>query len=190
MTAVVDITGDGDGVEAAREAQTRVELQQVRRAWSVLAMGSESAAHSLVALATGARSELVRAQASMAVLDRVGLGKVETHVVTSDLDRVRMADMDSGVGVGSGVSPVEILASRMRALGAGLPPVVAGQVEPDGPFPGDGEGGQWGDAQVSGDLAREAAGWDGPVVVDEDGVIVEPEGPVRERGEGTDGLEG
>lgn len=111
--------------------RTRVELQRVRRAWGVLAMGSEASAQSLVALATGARSEMVRATAAGMVLDRVGLGKVETHVVVADLDAARMADMDQGMGGGAGASPVEILASRMRMLGSGPVIVVQEQVEGD-----------------------------------------------------------
>jgi len=124
-------TGEIMTREEAALARTRVELQQVRRAWGVLAMGSEASAQSLVALATGARSEMVRATAAATVLDRVGLGKIETHVVIGDLDAARMADLDHGQG-GAGITPVEVLAGRMRALAAGPTTVVVVDESHDG----------------------------------------------------------
>jgi hypothetical protein len=124
MTMVA--TNTGGGVDPL--AQTRTELREVRRAWGVLAMGSEASARSLVALAVGARSEMVRAQAAGAVLDRVGLGPIQTHIVSTDLDSARMADMDAG-SVAGGTTPAEILAARMRALGG--PVIVVQEPEPD-----------------------------------------------------------
>lgn len=117
MGMMVDMTGDRrDAVEVAEDPveRTRRELVTVRRAWSVLAEGSVPAAASLVALATGARSELVRVQAATAVLDRVGLGKVE-GVVVADVSSA----LDAGAGQGGGgASAALVLASRMRALQA------------------------------------------------------------------------
>lgn len=114
-----------DEHEESEFERTRREARTIRRAWSVLAAGSVPAAESLVNLAVNARSELVRVQASTAVLDRVGIGKVE-GVVVADVEGALAGEIDMGAGGGAAA----ILAARMRALSAagGNVDVIRGQI--------------------------------------------------------------
>ena len=112
------------------------ELGEIRSAWQVLARGAPAAARTLVELSQGARSEFVRAQASVAVLDRVGLGPQSTVAV--DIGAVG----GPGGALDAGRAAAEVLAARMAALGAGTGAVVlqGAVVEQEMPLGGAGAG--------------------------------------------------
>lgn len=81
----------------------------VREAFSILASGAPDVARSLVDLATGAKSELVRVQAATAVLSRVGLPeKVDVGITATHL----VGDLDTNI---SGTA-AEMVRARLRLL--------------------------------------------------------------------------
>lgn len=93
-------------------------IEDVRDAWAVMAAGAPAVAAELVRIAQEADSEFVRVQAATAVLDRVGLGKVDGHVV-------RMVGEDGGTDGTAGRSAASIVAARLAALEAPVGPVDA-----------------------------------------------------------------
>ena len=127
-------------------AQMEGSLGQIRAAWHILAQGAPAAAETLVELSGGARSEFVRAQASMAVLDRVGLGTVEAVVVENHLD-----GGDGGQADLQRSTARAVLAARMAALGA---PTGALEAAPD-PEIGPGGAGAGHSGVLEGDLVHE-----------------------------------
>lgn len=91
--------------------QKRTPVENIQNAWKILANGAPAAAAALVEIATYGESEAARNQASMAILDRVGLGakpELTVRVVPAEYDDRHTSD--------GGLSPGEIVRKRLLEL--------------------------------------------------------------------------
>lgn len=98
-------------MSSVEKSQTPVE--SIQSAWTILAKGAPTAARALLHIAEYGESEAARNQASMAILDRVGISARPEMTV-----RVVPAEYSDHGQIDGSLSPAEMVFKRLAELRA------------------------------------------------------------------------